>query len=211
MFPDRPRQWLVVVGVIATISVVTHVILFRELSESRRDRKELQDRCDRLIQQIHREVSEETAPSPPTVKRTETPAQEVTPVEVVNHASSTPETDSPDQSGPADTPDVNSAMLIEQALPDLDLSDEELAELAGAVTAIRESMTVIRQLERTTENAGAITSNLEKLNASMETFETITGMDFETFMRHVDSDGGIDNDRPDDEMVVTEYLRDFES
>jgi len=211
MFPDRPSQWLVVVGVIASISVVTHVILFRELSETRRDRDHLQDRCDRLIQQIHREVHEETAPSPPTMKRTETPAQEVTPVEVVNHASITPETDSPDQSAQADTPDVTPAMLIEQALPDLDLSDEELAELAGAVTAIRETITVNRQLERTTENAEEIRSNLEKLNTSMEIFETITGMDFAAFMRHVDSDGGIDNDRPDDETVVTEYLRDFES
>jgi len=211
MFPDRPSQWLVVVGVIASISVVTHVILFRELSETRRDREELQDRCDRLIQQIHREAHEETAPSPPTMKRTETPAQEVTPVEVVNHASTTPETDSPDQSAQADTPDVNSAMLIEHALPDLELSEGERVELAGAVTAIRETITVNRQLERTTENAGAIRSNREKLNASMEIFETITGMDFAAFMRHVDSDGGIDNDRPDDETVVTEYLRDFES
>ena len=211
MFPDRPSQWLVVVGVIASISVVTHVILFRELSETRRDREELQDRCDRLIQQIHREAHEETAPSPPTMKRTETPAQEVTPVEVVNHASTTPETDSPDQSAQADTPDVNSAMLIEHALPDLELSEGERVELAGAVTAIRETITVNRQLERTRENAEEIGSNLEKLNTSMEIFETITGMDFAAFMRHVDSDGGIDNDRPDDETVVTEYLRDFES
>jgi hypothetical protein len=211
MFPDRPSQWLVVVVAIVTISVVTHVILFRELSESRRDRRELQDRCDQLIRQIQRGAHEETMASVPKVQKTDIPGQEVPPVEVLDRASPAPQTDRPDQPGPAETPEVNLAMLIDETLPDLGLSDEELADLAGTVTAIRKAMTATRQLERTKENAEDIRSNLEKLNASMEIFETITGMDFETFMRHVDSDGGIDNDKPDDEAVVTEYLCDFES
>lgn len=210
MFPDRPSQWLVVVGIIATISVVSHIILFHELSENRRDRKELQDRCDRLMQQINWESHDEPARSPSPVMRTGVPACEATAVEVLNDASSTAETDSPARSGPADTADVNVAMLIDQTLPDLDLSDEELTELGRAVTAIRESLSANRQLERTTENAEGIRSNLERLKASMEIFETITGMDFAAFVRHSDSEDGIDNDRLEDEMVVTEYLRDFE-
>jgi len=210
MFPDRPSQWLVVVVAIVTISVVTHVILFRELSESRRDRRELQDRCDQLVQQISYGAHEETMASVPKAQMTDIPDQELTPVEILGRTSPVGETDRPDQPEPAETPEVNLAMLIDETLPDLDLSDEELAELAGAVTAIQKGMTANRQLERTTENAGAIKSNLEELNASMETFKSITGMDFAAFIRHVDSEGGIDNDRPDDEAVLTEYLRDFE-
>jgi hypothetical protein len=95
---------------------------------------------------------------------------------------------------------------IEEAFPDLNLSEMEFEELTTTVLSIRESMQGLRALKRTGENAEAINRTRERLDQTMDDFERITGMSLTQFMRRAPTIGGIDNEKTDDEEIHLEYL-----
>jgi hypothetical protein len=100
------------------------------------------------------------------------------------------------------------AMGIEDDFKDLNLSEEELQVLTEAVISIRASMKGLRYMERSSENTESFIQLHDQLHDAIDDFKEITGMSLTQFMLSAPAYGGLDNDRPDDEEIVFEYLGD---
>jgi len=83
-----------------------------------------------------------------------------------------------------------------------------VARNTSSVISIRVSMQGLRYIERSSENAESYNQLQDQLDAATDDFEQITGMSLAQFMLRAPADGGLDNDRPDDEEIVFEYLDD---
>lgn len=100
------------------------------------------------------------------------------------------------------------AIGIEDDFEDLNLSEEELQDLTEAVISIRVSMLGLRNMERSSENAESLNQLQVQLNEATDDFKQITGMSLNQLILRAPADGGLDNNRPDDEEIVFEYLDD---
>ena len=102
------------------------------------------------------------------------------------------------------------SFMIEERFPDLRLSEREWHELTDAIKTIRSSMEEMRELERTTSNAGVLLSTRTALDRATETFVEITGMSAAEFILRGRPESGIDDEESDKDEIVQEYLSDFE-
>lgn len=103
------------------------------------------------------------------------------------------------------------ALIIEDKFPELILSQRDLQKLTETIRTLQKSMLEFGELERTRSNREEIQNIRSELNRALETFEEITEMSISDFILFGGPESGIDNEKPDHEEIVEEYLSDFRS
>jgi delta-aminolevulinic acid dehydratase/porphobilinogen synthase len=72
-------------------------------------------------------------------------------------------------------------------------------------------MLELGDVERTRSNREEIQEIRSELNRALEKVEEITEMGISDFILFGRPDNGIDNEKPDDEEIIKEYLSNFKS
>lgn len=103
------------------------------------------------------------------------------------------------------------ALIIEEKFPELILSQRDLQKLTETIRTVQKSMLELGELERTKSNREEIRNIRSELNRALETFEEITQMSLSDFILFGRPESGIDNEKPDHEEIVEEYLSDVRS
>jgi len=97
------------------------------------------------------------------------------------------------------------ARAMQEKLPEVGLSDREIAQLAENIRTLRESIAGLQELERTPENAAAIAALADRIESESRKIEEATGMSAAAFLNRITTEG-IDNDKPETGDVALEYM-----
>jgi predicted nucleic acid-binding Zn-ribbon protein len=97
------------------------------------------------------------------------------------------------------------ARVVQEKLPEAELSDREIAQLAQTIRTLSESIAGLQELERTPENAAAIEALAGRIQQESRRIEEATGMSATAFLNRITTEG-IDNEKPEKGDVVLEYL-----
>lgn len=103
------------------------------------------------------------------------------------------------------------ALIIEEKFPELILSQRDLQKLTETIRIVQKSMLELGELERTRSNREKIKNIRSELNRALETFEELTQMSLSDFILYGRPESGIDNENPDHEEIIEEYLSDVRS
>ena len=103
------------------------------------------------------------------------------------------------------------ALIIGEKFPELKLSQRDLQQLTETIRTLQKSMLELGDLERTRSNREKIQKIRSEVNRALETFEEITQMSISDFILHGRPESGLDNEKPDDEEIIEEYLDHFKS
>ena len=103
------------------------------------------------------------------------------------------------------------ALIIEEKFPELKLSQGDLQKLTETIRTLQKSMRELGELERSISNREEIQKIRSQLNRALEAFEEITKMNASEFILFGRPESGIDNEKPDDEEIIKEYLINFKS
>ena len=103
------------------------------------------------------------------------------------------------------------ALTIREKFPELKVSQTGLQNLTETIRTVQKSMLKLGELERTRSNREEIQSIRSELNWALESFEELTEMSLSDFILFGRPESGIDNEKPDDEEIVEEYLSDIRS
>jgi len=103
------------------------------------------------------------------------------------------------------------ALIIGEKFPELKLSQRDLQKLTETIRTLQKSMLELGDLERTRSNREEIQNIRTELNRALETVEEITEMGISDFILFGRPENGIDNEKPDDEEIIKEYLSHFKS
>jgi methyl-accepting chemotaxis protein len=97
-------------------------------------------------------------------------------------------------------------VIIREKLPELNLSQRDLQKLTETIRTLQKSMLELGDLERTRSNREEIQKIRSELNRALETLEEMTKMSLSDFILLGRPESGIDNEKPDDEEIIKEYL-----
>jgi hypothetical protein len=103
------------------------------------------------------------------------------------------------------------ALIIGEKFPELKLSQRDLQKLTETIQTLQKSMLELGDLERTRSNREEIQKIRSELNRALETVEEITEMGISDFILSGRPESGIDNEKPDDEEIIKEYLSNIKS
>jgi hypothetical protein len=103
------------------------------------------------------------------------------------------------------------ALIIGEKFPEMKLSQRDLQKLTETIRTLQKSMLELGDVERTRSNREEIQEIRSELNRALEKVEEITEMGISDFILFGRPDNGIDNEKPDDEEIIKEYLSNFKS
>lgn len=103
------------------------------------------------------------------------------------------------------------ALIIREKFPELKLSQRDLQTFTQTIRILQKSMLELGDLERTRSNREEIQKIRSEVNRALETFEEITKMSISDFILYGRPESGLDNEKPDDEEIIEEYLDHFKS
>jgi len=98
------------------------------------------------------------------------------------------------------------AWAMEEDFPELNLSESEFRGLTETVMTIRATMQGLRGTEGNHEDAEAFIKKRDQMAQATTDFKRMTGMNLVEFLLRASTQGGIDNDEPDHEEIVLEYI-----
>ena len=101
--------------------------------------------------------------------------------------------------------------IIREKFPELKLSQRDLQRLTETIRTLQKSMLALGELERTKSNREEIQKIRSEVNRTLETFEEITQMSISDFILFGRPESGLDNEKPDDEEIIEEYLDHYKS
>ena len=101
--------------------------------------------------------------------------------------------------------------IIREKFPELKLSQRDLQRLTETIRTLQKSMLALGELERTKSNRGEIQKIRSEVNRALEAFEEITQMSISDFILYGRPESGLDNEKPDDEEIIEEYLNHYNS
>ena len=102
-------------------------------------------------------------------------------------------------------------VTIREKFPELKLSQRDLQRLTETIRTLQKSMLSLRELERTRSNREEIKQIRSEVNRALEAFEEITQMSISDFILYGRPEGGLDNEKPDDEEIIEEHLDHYKS
>ena len=97
-------------------------------------------------------------------------------------------------------------VIIREKFPELKLSQRDLQKLTQTIRILQKSMLELGELERTRSNREEIQKIRSEVSRTLETFEEITQMSISDFILYGRPESGLDNEKPDDEEIIEEYL-----
>jgi hypothetical protein len=102
-------------------------------------------------------------------------------------------------------------VIIREKFPELKLSRRDLQRLTETIRTLQKSMLELGELERTRSNREQIQKMRSEVNRALEAFEEITKMSISDFILYGRPESGLDNEKPDDEEIIEEYLHHYKS
>jgi hypothetical protein len=101
--------------------------------------------------------------------------------------------------------------IIREKFPELKLSPRDLQRLTETIRTLQKSMLALGELERTKSNHEKIEKIRSEVNQELEAFEEITQISISDFILYGRPESGLDNEKPDDEEIIEEYLDHYKS
>ena len=102
-------------------------------------------------------------------------------------------------------------VIIQEKFPELKPSQGDLQRLTETIRTLQKSMLALGELERTKSNHEKIEKIRSELNQELEAFEEITQISISDFILYGRPESGLDNEKPDDEEIIEEYLDHYKS
>ena len=99
---------------------------------------------------------------------------------------------------------------IRNDFPELNLSQSELLDLSETIAQLRNALGNLRNTERTDENFSTFRQLEDIRDKAIWDFERITGMSLQEFLLRAPADGGLDNEKFDDEKIILEPLSNYQ-
>jgi hypothetical protein len=99
---------------------------------------------------------------------------------------------------------------IRNDFPELNLSQSDLLDLSETIVQLRDALGKLRNTERTDENFSTFRQLEDIRDNAIWDFERITGMSLQEFFLRAPTEGGLDNEKFDDEGIILEPLSNYQ-
>jgi hypothetical protein len=99
---------------------------------------------------------------------------------------------------------------IRNDFAELNLSQSELLDLVETMVQLRDALGNLKNAERTAESFSTFRQLEDTRDKAIRDFERITGMSVQEFLLRAPTDGGLDNEKFDDEEIILEPLSNYQ-